>query len=121
MKPLETSVRGEYDLGGAKPAVVFKPEVVWEVACADLSLSPIYTSAAGKVGDGTRGISLRFPRYIRTRDDKGVEDATDADQVAEAVRCPMIPFPSSELAPVRASSRRRRRRWSGPEATSRGR
>lgn len=52
LNPLEISgdkPRGDVDVGGAKPDVWLKPEVVWEVLTADLSLSPIYTAAKGLV------------------------------------------------------------------------
>ncbi|KAG9005594.1 hypothetical protein FRB90_010281 [Tulasnella sp. 427] len=84
LKPLEIGgdkPRGDVDVGGAKPDVWLKPEVVWEVLTADLSLSPIYTAAKGLVDE--RGISLRFPRFVRARDDKAAEDATGPEQISE--------------------------------------
>ena len=94
--------RGDINIGSAKPDVWFTPKVVWEVLTADLSLSPVYAAAQGLVSvfsaDGLlrcdvsmeeltmlqvdqRGISLRFPRFIRVRDDKDAEDATGPQQV----------------------------------------
>lgn len=64
----------------AVPDVWLEPTTLFEVLTADLSLSPIYKAGHQEYG---KGISLRFPRFMRVRDDKGVEDATTSSQVAE--------------------------------------
>ncbi|QLQ79167.1 hypothetical protein HG537_0B05150 [Torulaspora globosa] len=64
----------------AEPDVWFDPTTLFEVLTADLSLSPIYKAGASYYD---KGISLRFPRFVRTRDDKSVQEATSSTQIIE--------------------------------------
>jgi len=84
-KPFYSHSAGNKD----QPDVWFESRYVWEVKTADLTLSPRYRAAADQVNDPSgqgRGISLRFPRFIRERDDKKPEDATTAMQVGSMYR-----------------------------------
>lgn len=43
--------------------------------CFSVTLSPVTVAALGLVSQ-TRGLSLRFPRFVRVRDDKTIDQAS---------------------------------------------
>ncbi|KAK2738940.1 hypothetical protein FQN57_006734 [Myotisia sp. PD_48] len=67
---------------GSEPEVWFEPQEVWEIAFADITLSPTYTAAIGLVSED-RGLSLRFPRFLRVRTDKSIDEASTSDYLAQ--------------------------------------
>ncbi|KAI0165453.1 ATP-dependent DNA ligase [Hypoxylon sp. FL1284] len=85
---------------GPEPDVWFEPHEVWEMAFADITLSPTYTAAIGLVSQ-ERGLSLRFPRFLKKREDKSMEEASTNEFLAglyrkQEVKAPAAPAKEAE-------------------------
>jgi DNA ligase-1 len=50
-------------------------------AFADITISPTYKAAIGLVSE-EKGLSLRFPRFLKKREDKGVDEASTSEFLA---------------------------------------
>jgi len=61
------------------PTRWFEPQYVLEVQGAELTRSPIHTCGADD--EGSPGLALRFPRFIRFREDKSPEQATSVSEI----------------------------------------
>ncbi len=62
--------------------VWFSPSLVMEVLGDELTLSPVHTAAFNQLRKDS-GLAVRFPRFIRWRDDKSPEDATQVQEVVD--------------------------------------
>ena len=65
-KPARVNCKKEME-----PDVWFKPGILVDVLAAELTKSPIHTA----------GVALRFPRFLRFREDKKAEQATTLDEI----------------------------------------
>jgi DNA ligase-1 len=79
-------IRGKHRLvdTGMQADVWFEPIKVVEVAGAQLTVSPVHRVACGLVKRG--GLALRFPRFVRFRDDKTAEQATSVREIYDMYR-----------------------------------
>jgi len=69
-------------LTGDPPPLLFRPCQVWEVRGADITVSPVHKAAVGHIAEHPeRGLSLRFPRFIRERPDKTIHEATTSAEI----------------------------------------
>lgn len=63
------------------PDMWFPPELVWEIRGADFTVSPVHQAAVGLVHP-SRGISIRFPRYVRTVADRKPDECSTSEDIA---------------------------------------
>lgn len=64
------------------PDMWFCPQVVWEIRGADFTVSPVHHAAIGLVHP-SRGISIRFPRFISCVSDRSPEECSTAADIGE--------------------------------------
>ncbi|XP_060193052.1 DNA ligase 6 isoform X2 [Lycium barbarum] len=64
------------------PDMWLSPEVVWEIRGADFTVSPVHHAAIGLVHP-SRGISVRFPRFIQCLSDRKPEECSTAADIAD--------------------------------------
>jgi DNA ligase-1 len=60
----------------------FSPGLVIEVLGDELTLSPVHTAAFDILRENS-GLAVRFPRFLRWREDKAPEDATQVSEVVD--------------------------------------
>uniref|UniRef100_A0A7J3ZKW7 DNA ligase n=1 Tax=Fervidicoccus fontis TaxID=683846 RepID=A0A7J3ZKW7_9CREN len=85
LKPYIIPNRHPRVVSNIEPDVWVSPVLVAEIAGAELTLSPLHTCGVGRVKKNA-GISIRFPRFIRWRDDKGPEEATTCRELIDMYR-----------------------------------
>ncbi|MEM4586384.1 MAG: ATP-dependent DNA ligase [Desulfurococcaceae archaeon] len=82
LSPYVTSDKPVNVIANIKPDVWIRPALVAEIIGAELTLSPLHTCGLNIVKQGV-GISIRFPRFIRWRPDKGPEEATTTREIID--------------------------------------
>ncbi|KAL6286716.1 hypothetical protein ACE6H2_011106 [Prunus campanulata] len=63
------------------PDMWFPPELVWEIRGADFTVSPVHQAAVGLVHP-SRGISIRFPRFVHTVADRKPDECSTSEDIA---------------------------------------
>jgi DNA ligase 1 len=87
LKPLAIREKHRLVETGMAADVWFEPAKVVEVAGAELTVSPVHTAAHQHLKRG--GLALRFPRFVRFRDDKTAEQATSVEEIYDMYKSAM--------------------------------
>ncbi|MHA2330796.1 MAG: ATP-dependent DNA ligase [Candidatus Hodarchaeales archaeon] len=84
IEPLITPARPSNVESEMKATKWVVPHLVFEIEAAEITKSPIHTCAKGDMIDVDVGLSLRFPRFIRLREDKEPEVSTLSSEIIQA-------------------------------------
>ncbi len=72
-----------------KPDKWIRPKLILEIQFESFSISPTYRVGQEVVGDRS-GLSLRFPRFVRFRNDKSIDQITSEQEVIDLYRKSII-------------------------------
>ncbi|MHA1265716.1 MAG: ATP-dependent DNA ligase [Candidatus Helarchaeota archaeon] len=64
------------------PDIWFEPTIVAEIIGDEISLSPTHTAGLNEIR-ANFGLAIRFPRFLRWREDKTIEDITTTTEIIE--------------------------------------
>ena len=79
MKPYEIGRLSQDVVSAEEPDIWFEPEVVCEIIGDEVTISEKFE--AGKSLESNTGYSIRFPVFLRFRDDKSPEQITTVDEI----------------------------------------
>ncbi len=69
----------EYEVDkNIEPDIWTEPKLVMEISADEITKSPVHTAAKEKFG---QGLALRFPRFLRFREDKSPDQATSEKEL----------------------------------------
>lgn len=71
----------------------FSQLMLFNQLTSSITLSPVYPAAASMLGS-ERGLSIRFPRFMKLRTDKSWEQATTSEQFADMYRKQIVEAPA---------------------------
>jgi DNA ligase-1 len=65
-----------------EPDIWFDLQFIAEIIGDEITLSNVHPTGYGAIRENS-GLSIRFPRFVRWREDKSIEDITTAEEVVE--------------------------------------
>jgi len=80
---MKEPLKNYYIPSNLKPDVYFMPDKIWEIGFDKFSESNTYL--INLVPGNEKGFSLRFPRFLKERDDKGIEDSSTLSYLTELI------------------------------------